>query len=211
MGTIQGHLACGQEAFKVPSLGQSGFGSRTKKTKRKNRMNTTTLKWMSLTLMAFALIACDGKKENRKLKEAAAVHEDMMTRYDSLYHVLSDKKIEINSRINQLTDDQRSANESMLRSIAKSFNILKGWEESVVGVPGYDFDFHQHHHGEADGHDHDHDHDHDHGRENDEILRGMSDQEVLDLQKALRNRFNEVSQEITTLLETIQMYEQRGN
>lgn len=173
-------------------------------------MRLRALKWMTLCMLAFTMVACGGKGQNRKLVEAAEIHKDMMNRYDSLYHSLKDKEKEINARIESLGPEQKSANESMLRSIKKSVGILDGWEESVVGVPGYEFDYHDHSHGDGD-HDHDHSHDHKHTRDNDELLRGMSDQEVLDLQKALNGRLKEVEVEIKNLLETIKMYEQRGN
>lgn len=169
-------------------------------------MRLTALKWITLCLVAFTMVACGGKGQNRKLKEAASIHEDMMTRYDSLYHTLKDKEKEINARMESLNPEQQSANASMLRSIKKSVGIMEGWEESVVGVPGHKFEYHKHDHGDGD-----HDHDHRHTRANDELLRGMSDQEVLDLQKALNGRLKEVEVEIKNLLETIKMYEQRGN
>lgn len=170
-------------------------------------MTVKVLKWLSLALVVLSFAACDGKKGNRKLVEAAEVHQDMMSRYDSIYHALIEKREEINQRMGGLNTEQQSANESMLRSIDKSLNILQGWNESVVGVPGHEFEYHDHH----DHADHEDDHNHHHVRDNDNLLRGMSDEEVLDLQKALRTRLNEVSQEINTLLETIKMYEQREN
>ncbi len=162
-----------------------------------------TLKLLVLSILLVNLSACDGKKSNRKLQEAAEIHEEMMMQYDSIYHALLDKRKEINARIDELAGDQRSANESMLRSINKSLSILQGWEESVIGVPGYQFEHHHHGHDEEDGHHHHH------GRDNDQLLKGMKDQEVLDMQKALNSRLNEVRVEISNLLETIKAYEQR--
>lgn len=164
-------------------------------------------KYPGIFLLTLLLVACGGKKDNRLLKEAAGIHEETMQRYDSMYHALLDKQSEIEARIDGLSGDKKSANESMLRSIDKGLRILEGWEESVVGVPGYEFDYHQHAHGEGDGHDHHH---HDQ-RDNDQILRGMNDKEVLALQKALKSRLAEVSQEINNLLDTIKLYEEREN
>ncbi len=169
-------------------------------------MNLTMVRNLILTLLVLSVSACGGKKENRQLKEAAKVHEEMMERYDSVYHALIDKRKEINERMDQLQGEKKSANESMLRSIKKSLDLLQSWEESVIGVPGFEFEYHHHHHHDEDGHDHHHHH---HGRENDKLLRGMSDREVLAMQKALRTRLNEVSQEINILLETIKQYEGR--
>lgn len=154
--------------------------------------------------MSVVFVACEGKSGNRQLREAAAVHEEILATHDSIYHRLVDKREEINARIDALPPDKRSANESMLRSIKKSMNILNSWEESLVGVPGYEFEHH---------HDHDHgdggDHHHHHERENDQMLRGMSDKEILELQKALRSRLKEVKAEIDNLMDTIEMYERR--
>lgn len=164
-------------------------------------------KYLGIFLLTLLMVSCGGKKDNRLLKEAAAIHEETMQRYDSLYHELLDKRAEIEGRIDGLYGDKKSANESMLRSIDKSLRILDGWEESVVGVPGYEFDYHHHNHGEGDGHEHHH-----HSkRDNDQILRGMNDREVLALQKALKARLAEVSQEINNLLDTIKLYEAREN
>lgn len=155
--------------------------------------------------MCAAFVACDGKAGNRQLREAAAVHEEILATHDSIYHRLADKRDEINARIDGLPPDKKSANESMLRSIKKSMDILNTWEESLVGVPGYEFEHHHHHdHDHGDGHHHHH-----HGRENDKMLRGMSDKEILELQKALRSRLNEVKAEIDNLMDTIEMYERR--
>lgn len=162
-------------------------------------MKLTALAVLGLITLTF--IGCEGKSGNRQLKEAAAIHEEILVKYDSIYHTLTDKQDEINARIESLDAEKKSANESMLRSIKKSIDILEGWEESLVGVPGYDFE-HLHHHGE-DGHHHEH------SRENDSMLRGMSDKEVLELQKALRERLNEVAVEIGNLMDTIKMYEKR--
>lgn len=190
----------------MPPLGQPWLGSGTEKKQTNRTMNLTMVRNLILTLLVLSVSACGGKKENRQLKEAAKVHEEMMERYDSVYHALIDKRKEINERMDQLQGEKKSANESMLRSIKKSLDLLQSWEESVIGVPGFEFEYHHHHHHDEDGHDHHHHH---HGRENDKLLRGMSDREVLAMQKALRTRLNEVSQEINILLETIKQYEGR--
>jgi hypothetical protein len=163
------------------------------------KMKMTLLLAMALLTLGFA--GCEGKSGNRQLKEAAAIHEEVLLKYDSIYHTLTDKREEINDRIGSLDAERRSANESMLRSIKKSLDILEGWEESLVGVPGYDFE-QSHQHGEEG-------HNHKHANENDAMLRGMSDKEVLELQKALRGRLNEVAVEIGNLMDTIKMYEKR--
>lgn len=165
-------------------------------------MNVRAVRILSFLFFVAIIASCGGKSANRKLVEAAEIHKEMMARHDSIYHALIDKRKEINERFAELGAVDKSANESMLRSISKSLELLHGWEASVVGVPGFEFEYH-HHHAEGE------EHNHDHGNKNDEILRGMSDQEVLDLQKALKGRLNEVAVEIYNLLDTIKMYEER--
>ncbi len=145
------------------------------------------------------LAACDntGRSENRNIKKAAAIHEEILTRHDSIYSALLEKREDIEKRLaNTPGGEMKVSYEAMIRSIDKSFRILKTWEESVVGVPG-----HEHHHHDHDGHHH---HSHDHAKE--AILEDMSDKEILELQEALKFRLDEVATEIRGLLTTIEMY-----
>ncbi len=153
-----------------------------------------------VVVLSFA--ACGGKSENRKIKEAAAIHTTFMERYDSLYHTLLDEKKRIteNLAIAEADDTRRSAYESMLRSIDKSIGLLEGWEEAVVGVPGLELPEHHHH---GDGHQH-----HD---ENDALMKSLTDQEILELQKAYATRLDDVIKEINTLLGAIKIYDSQMN
>jgi hypothetical protein len=162
-------------------------------------------KRFSSVLIALVLIlsfaACGGKSENRKIIEAAAIHTTFMDRYDSLYHILHDEKVRISENLSAVdqSDPRRSAYESMLRSIDRSIGLLEGWEEAVVGVPGLERP--HHHHGEG----------HKHNQDNDALMKSLSDQEILDLQKAYATRLDDVIKEINTLLGAIKIYDTQMN
>jgi len=151
--------------------------------------------------MMMAMTGCDNSDggQNSTVKKAGAIHEEIMTRHDSIYSALEKEKARIEGQLNAGISNakKKSAYQSMLRSIDKSFRILNSWEESVVGVPGFEH-AHDHH-----GH-----HSHDHLKE--EIAKGMSDREILQLQQALKERLEEVSTQINGLLTTIEMYDKNG-
>jgi hypothetical protein len=152
---------------------------------------------LSLGLMVLTSCGDSGRGQNRTIKQAAAIHEEILTRHDSIYSALEREKKRINEQLSSgtLNADKKSAYESMIRSIDKSFRILGTWEESVVGVPGFEHAHEEHGH-----------HSHDHLKE--EIAKGMSDKEILELQQALQGRLEEVSSQINGLLTTIEMYDQ---
>jgi hypothetical protein len=168
-----------------------GPGAKERKTEMKK-----TIPFLLIVLTLFASCNDSGRAKNRKLQEAAKIHEDIMTRHDSIYSKLLREKERVSEVLEEgnLSSDKQGAYESMIRSIDKSFRILGTWEESVVGVPGF-----EHHHGEHTHHDHDH--------ASDEILDGMSDEEILELQKAYQTRLSDVIEQIEGLLTTIEMYE----
>ncbi len=56
-------------------------------------------------------------------------------------------------------------------------------------------------------HDHDSHAPHTHDPAKEAIIKGMSDQEIYDLQVAYKTRLEEVTKEINNLLETIKMYD----
>jgi len=147
------------------------------------------------------IASCDnsGREQNRTIKEAAAIHEEILVRYDSLFEALSSENERINDALKTGISNpkRKSAYESMKRSIEKSFRLLASWEESLVSVPGVE----HHHH---DGHHHHHDH------SKDNIVASMSDKEILELQLALKTRLDEVATGIRGLLTTIEMYDQNG-
>jgi len=160
------------------------------------------MRWIIILSLGLAVMASCGessRKDNRTIKKAAAIHDEIITRHDSIYSALLKEKKRINAELEAgiSREEKKSAYESMLRSIDKSFRALGSWEESVVTVPGYE-------------HKHDGEHHHSHDPMKEEIAAGMSDKEILQLQIALRSRLGEVSAQIRGLLLTIQSYDQNG-
>ena len=145
------------------------------------------------------MVSCgeSGREQNRTIKQAAAIHEEILERYDSLCGALKaeDERIVAELEAGIENAKRKSAYESMKRSIDKSFRLLATWEESVVAVPGVEHD-----------HDGEHHHSHDHLKE--DIAENMSDKEILELQRALQVRLDEVATGIGGLLHTIEMYDQ---
>ncbi len=177
----------------MPSLGRTWMGSRSKK--ERVSMKLKSLKFASIALLAIIMVACGGRSENRKLKEAAAINNKMMSNHDSIYNVLEEQRVKVNARMESIgeNDVNYKAYKSMARSLDRGFKLLSSWESSVVGVPGMEHDH-------RDGALHSHDH------QNEATLKSMSDQEILDLQNAYSNRLDEVSQKIKELITTMEMY-----
>lgn len=162
------------------------------------------MRWMislSMGISVMMIMSCgdSGRGQNRTIKEAATIHNKMMTRHDSIFTALKKEKERINQQLESgiSNKDKKSAYESMIRSIDKSFRILGSWEESVVTVPGT-----EHKHGENCNHDHDH--------HKEDLAKNLSDKELLQLQEALQERLEEVATQIKGLLTTIEMYDQNG-
>jgi hypothetical protein len=161
------------------------------------------MRWIIILSLGLAVMAScgdSGRGQNRTIKEAAAIHEEIMTRHDSIYSALTQVKTRVTAELERgiSNKDKKSAYDAMVRSIDKSFRALASWEESVVSVPGYEHK-----------HDGDHHH-HSHDPLKEEIAAGMSDKEILELQIALKERLDEVAAQIKGLLITIDMYDQNG-
>jgi uncharacterized protein len=148
-------------------------------------------------LSLFVTVACIDRSQNRKLVEAAEIHRDMMAQHDSIYTMLKERENELMQKMKQVgdTDPNYEAYKSMMRSIAKGQRLLKSWREGVVGVPGM-----EHEHNEDVPHSHDH--------QNDEKLKSMSDQEILELQEAYSTRLDQLSTKIDELYTTMDMFSQ---
>lgn len=169
---------------------------------RERKKKKTNMRWIIILSLGLAILGSCGdsdRKENRTIKKAAAIHEEIMTRHDSIYTALTKEKERINAALEAgiSNKDKKSAYQSMIRSIDKSYRALSSWEESVVMVPGFE-------------HDHNGAHHHSHDPMKEEIAANMSDKEILELQIALRARLGEVSAQIRGLLLTIESYDQNG-
>ncbi|MFT4772196.1 MAG: transcriptional regulator of heat shock response [Cryomorphaceae bacterium] len=167
--------------------------------KKKKKVNMRWIIILSLGLVVMASCGDSARVDNRTIKEAATIHEEILTRHDSIYTALTNEKKRISAELEAGISRQKkkSAYESMIRSIDKSFRALSSWEESVVAVPGFE-------------HKHTGEHHHSHDPMKEEIAASMSDKEILALQRALRSRLGEVSTQIRGLLLTIESYDQNG-
>ena len=155
-----------------------------------------------LTLLSLVLIlaACGGRSENRKMVEAAEIHEQILVKHDSIYSDLQQQEKRVESKLGKLsaTDPDRVAYESMERSIERSYKLLESWMDGVADFPGAK-------------HVHNSDSPHKHDPEKERIMKGMSDQEILDLQKAYKTRLDEVGLKIKELITTMDMYTKDEN
>jgi hypothetical protein len=170
--------------------------------KEKQKKQKVNMRWIIIFILGLAVMAsCEDsdRGQNRTIKEAAAIHEEIMTRHDSIYSALTQVKTRVTAELEAgiSEKDKKSAYDAMIRSIDKSFRALASWEESVVSVPGYE-------------HKHVGEHHHSHDPMKEEIAAGMSDKEILELQVALKERLDEVAAQIKGLLITIDMYDQNG-
>lgn len=137
--------------------------------------------------MVFVTVSCGNRSENRKLVEAAAIHDKMITKHDSIYSMLQEQEKRVESKLSRLSqnDPDRAAYESMNRSINRSYKLLDSWKEGLAEVPNYSQN-------SENG--------------NNKNSKGMSDQKILDLQKAYSTRLNDVGGKINELITTMDMY-----
>ena len=137
--------------------------------------------------MVFLTFSCGSRGENRKLVEAASIHDKMITKHDSIYNMLEDQEKRVESKLSRLSasDPDRVAYESMNRSIDRSYKLLESWKEGLAEIPNYSQE-------SENG--------------NSKNTKGMSDQKILDLQKAYSTRLDEVGRKINELITTMDMY-----
>lgn len=155
-----------------------------------------------LTLLGLVLLfaACGGRSENRKMVEAAAIYEQILIKHDSIYNMLQKHDQRVDNILAKVpeSDPDRVAYESMKRSIDRSFNLLESWMDGVAEFPGSEH-----------VHDSNSPHKHDHKKER--LMESMSDEEILELQKAYKTRLDEVGLKINELITTIDMYTKDEN
>ncbi len=120
-------------------------------------------------------LVCCAPVENETLKQASNVHNEAIEIGHSTSLLVS--------KLKQQEASLSTAEQDTLQSLMKS---LSEWYDTVVEVPGYDHEEDDHGH----GHDHDHDH-HDHGEELN-YLEGLSPEEVLAVQQALKGEIERI-------------------
>ena len=150
--------------------------------------------------LALFVTACGGRSENRKMVEAAAIHEEILSKHDTIFVELQEQEKKVERKLINLSDNDpdRVAYESMKRSIDRSYKLLSTWMEGVAEFPGTT-------------HVHDSNSPHKHDPAMERTMEGMSDQEILELQKAYKTRLDEVGLKIKELITTIDMYTKDEN
>lgn len=164
-----------------------------------------------LALMAFVMLlaSCGGPQESAAMKEAKAVHEQLTRIGEELHESLMVAMAPLEDKIDSammvgdtLLATELAKIEGKLDRIDVRFH---DWSETVVEIPGqacnHDHDHSGHDHGHShdhDGHDHAHDHDHDHGAQ---LPEGLSDEEILEIQQALKAELEKLKAEFDRIQE----------
>ena len=172
-------------------LGFSRLGPRSKKKEKRMKKNIFSI--LSFFVVAILLISCGGRSQNRKLVQAQEIHKEMMMKYDSIYNALEVQEKRVTKKLESMKgqDPDRAAFQSMQRSIQRSYNLLKSWNDGVTNVPGFEPD--------QSGND-------EHPNTSDLNPKELSDQEILDLQNAYSEKLDQISQKIDELITTMDMY-----
>ncbi len=146
-----------------------------------------------------ALTGC-GENESATLKEAMAVHEDVVRLSNELHGALEQ---ELGQVAEQVQGAFAAGDTALAKELQRFESQLSGldmrfheFSESMAEIPGHDHD-HGHAHDHGHSHDHgDHDHDHDHAKPS---LEGMSDEAILEIQRALKAGIEEIQSDLDGL------------
>lgn len=156
-------------------------------------MKKTIFNILAVMSLAILVVSCGGRSKNRKLVEAHEIHNAMMAKHDSIYEALKIQDERVTKKLATMSQNNpdRAAFQSMERSIKRSFGLLEKWKSSVADVPGFDQNK------PADKNE----------NPQDKVnLKGMSDQEILDLENAYSDKLDQIGQKIGELITTMDMY-----
>lgn len=153
------------------------------------RITTTCFVSLLMAGLTFALTGCGEAEKSAARLEAESVHEDIIRTSEQLHADLAaalastERAIEAQMAAGDTAAAMATARiESQLSALDVRFH---DWSETLVEIPG-----HAHSHGE---HDHDHDdHDHHHHHHGGVSLDGLSDDEILAIQMALRDALGQL-------------------
>lgn len=152
----------------------------------------------TLLLAALALAGCGGEEKSAARLEAEAVHEDIIRTSEQLHAdlaaglALTERAIEAQMAAGDTAAAMATARiESQLSALDVRFH---DWSETLVEIPGHAHSHGDHSHDDHDhGHDHgDHDHHHHHHGGGAMSLEGLSDDEILAIQSALRDALGQL-------------------
>ncbi len=148
------------------------------------------MKKIWILLAVFISCSSPNKEVNDYLSEAAEFH-------DAAIKTGHDLSLRI-SQIKQIEEELSKPDQDTLQVLMKD---LGEWYDSVVEVPGHEHGDHDHHGHDHEGHDHhDHDHDHDHGPN---YLEGLSEEQILEIQKELKKEIDVIGVRIRMLNDRI--------
>lgn len=149
-------------------------------------------------LLAAAIVACNPKpkEESATLKEAREVHNRMMEVASATKGLLEAEMARVQPKVQPYFDAGDTLMAKKMQFIADKLAALRdklqAWEQNVVAVPGEDAHAHDHAHDHGDGHSHDHSH-------AANPTEGMSDEQVLEIQKSLEEEIKALSASLTEL------------
>ena len=171
--------------------------------------------WASVPMMLL-LAACGGPQESASMKEAKAIHEQLTRLSGELHDALMEAMAPLEDQIDSammVGDTLLAAELAKLEGQLDRIDVrFHDWSETVVEIPGqactHDHGHEGHDHGHA-GHDHgdhadhdhaghDHDHSHDHGAS---LPEGLSDEEILEIQQALKSALDSLKAEFDRVTE----------
>jgi hypothetical protein len=166
--------------------------------------------------------------DSAELAEAKAVHEAIVAQSDSLHEVIAGRLGAVRDSLASAQAAGDSAAIASWTTLEQQLNTIDlqfhDWMQTMVEIPGHAHD-HAHDHGDGEagheghdhgdgeagheghdhgdgeagheGHDHAHDHAHDHGAG--ASLEGMSDAQILEIQKELQSRLSAIEAELNGL------------
>jgi len=160
---------------------------------------------LGAVVLAFCVSSCgdSAPADSAELAEAKVVHEAIVAQSDSLHEVIA-------GRLGAVRDSLASAHAAGDSAAIASWTTLEqqlntidlqfhDWMQTMVEIPGHAHD-HAHDHGDGEageaGHE-GHDHAHDHGAG--ASLEGMSDAQILEIQKELQSRLSAIEAELNGL------------
>ena len=162
----------------------------------------TSLPFWGAWALVLVVASCgdSAPAESAELAEAKAVHEAIISQSDSLQEVIAGRLGEVSDSLAyaQVAGDSAAIERwttrgQQLNTIDLQFH---DWMHTMVEIPGHAHD-HAHDHGDGeDGHA-GHDHSHDHAAE--AALEGLSDAEILEIQKELQARLSAIEAELNGL------------
>jgi len=163
--------------------------------------------FLPLAVLAVLLAGC-GEEQSATLKQAIAVHDEVVRLSSELHESLVVELGETTASIEAAWAAGDTALAQQLQQLEAQLSAIDlrfhDFSETVVEVPGHVHDHGDHDHGHG-GHDHDHGHGHGHGDHDHDhhhggpSLEGMSDEAILEIQQALKTEIEAIRAELQAI------------